>query len=314
MEQFSHVLILLTYQTLVCLVMSLSILQRHELSGDLNLLLSYLRKYYQKWGSSDRQTKSLSTLLDVLLVAFQLMLIVAPLTSAIHSAPFPDSPMYLSSCFPSPWKRNSALLTINALFYWIIGTQSLVIFSLHLQSISTSLFFSTPIMAKDLRAGITSRRARQDKLLSLKHLTFEYRCFEIMHYVEMEIYGKLIVQLHTIIYILIIFPSAILIQHSSHMDSKTIAIICSYIIGSCMFWGTILRFGGYYFAQNAKTLRSWGKLDLSCEDKLYMTKFRKSCKPLQIGDQARFKLNKVLILFFIRGISRGVVRVLLTSK
>lgn len=178
-------------------------------------------------------------------------------------------------------------------------------------STSTSLFFATPIMSTDLRAG---RQTRQDDLLSLKHLSFEYRCFEIMHYIEMEMYGNLFVPLHTLIYILIIFPLAILIQHSSHMDNKTIIIILNRSVGFCIFWGTTLRFGGYYFAQNVKTLRSWGKLDLSCGDKLYMRKFVKSCKPLQIGDQARFKFTKLSILFFIRGISRGVVRVLLTSN
>lgn len=110
-----------------------------------------------------------------------------------------------------------------------------------------------------------------------------------------------------------IFAWAILVQNSHNVDGKTVIIIFHYVLGFSIFWGYALHFGGYFVSQNVKTLRSWIKLNWNYGDKKYIQKFAKSCKPLQMGEQTRFKFNKLSLLFFIRGISRGVVRILLTS-
>lgn len=244
-----------------------------------------------------------------MLLTINLFMIIIPITLALHVAAVPRSPMYVSSLVPGNHHIVLALILVG---YWTMVTQSSILLSIHLQGILAHVFYAIPIMSKDLRSGLKINRTKSD-LRSPDNLTHEYRCCELVHCFEMEYYGKLILPLHMLVYVLIMFPSAILIQHSSHMHGKTILLIGLYIVEFFTIWSSILLFGGYYSAQNVKTIKSWKKLGWNKEDKKYLSRFAKSCKPLQIGDQSRFKINKLSILFFVRGLSRGIVRILLTT-
>lgn len=261
------------------------------------------------WNISKSFTKDSGPLLDTILVMINLFMMSIPIALASHVAAAPRYPMYFSSLIPEDRHVILALLSFG---YWIMIAQSSILFSLHIQAIFTPVFYSTPIMSKDLRAGMKEYRTKFD-LRSRDNLPHEYRCFELMHYYEMDYYGKLILPLHILVYVLIMFPSATLIQYASHMHGKSILLICLYIIEFVTWWGTLLQFGGYYLGQNVKTIKSWRRLGWNTEDKKYMSRFSKSCRPLQLGDQSRFKINKLSILFFARGLSRGIVRILLTT-
>lgn len=275
-----------------------------NLSSTENKILTPFFISTEKW-PLPQSRKNIGPFLNKILIFLQFVLILFPATFAVHAATYPEFPIYISSSFSPPYSK--LLLTLNSFVYWVLLTQSWILFNIQLQGVLTHQIFLTPIMATDLRA--TPKRSD----LSLANLPKEYRSFEIVHWLSIDPYGNLILPLHITIYTLMMFASAILVQNSQNIGGKTVIIICHYVLGFGIFWGVLLHFGGYYFTQNLKTVRSWGKLEWSLEDKKYIKKFIKSCKPLQMGDQARFKFNKLTLLFFIRGISRGVVRILLTT-
>lgn len=83
----------------------------------------------------------------------------------------------------------------------------------------------------------------------------------------------------------------------------------------------ILQFGGVFFTQSKKTIRSWiywresgisaWKFNTSLK---YISKFKKSCRPLAAEFPGYYRINNLSLLKFWQALVRGTVRVLLALK
>lgn len=109
-----------------------------------------------------------------------------------------------------------------------------------------------------------------------------------------------------------VFGSCLLIHFSRILTFVIIFVLISWTSGLFAFWVVTLKFGGFYFVQSIKTIKSWKKFNWTKRDILYIQKFAKSCRPLKIGDQSRFTFNNLSVFCFIRVVTRGIIRALLT--
>lgn len=97
-----------------------------------------------------------------------------------------------------------------------------------------------------------------------------------------------------------------------NMDMISSGMLFFLVIIFFSAWAIILRIGGLYFTQCKKTIASWKYFNWSMCDKKIIKKFAKSCRPLKIGDQTYFKFNNATLPNFIKGLTRGYFRVMLT--
>jgi hypothetical protein len=78
-------------------------------------------------------------------------------------------------------------------------------------------------------------------------------------------------------------------------------------------WGLILEISGRFQTFSSSTLKSWKLLQFqSAIESKYLKKFKKSQKPLLIGKQGVFIIQRLTVLKFFRALMKGTFKALLT--
>lgn len=240
------------------------------------------------------------------------------LAMAFHVIFFPDCPVYLTSLFIQGIPKSLALLRMVMVIPFALGYGVAVLgigitLELHFQIMLAFIIFLTPIMSKDLRANLSYYRT-SEQLRTLSNFVHEYRCLQIFHGIAMEIYGPLIIPFHSLASLLIVMGSSVLAAQRHELDWIIFLLILEVVLLTVVVWSGVLKFGGFYHKQWLKTVGSWKHFQWDKDDKNYLKKFTKSCRALQIGDQSRFKFNKLSVLCYIRALTKGIVRTLLTLR
>lgn len=210
-------------------------------------------------------------------------------------------------------QKNIFVVFPFVVFYFFGFLCAITSFYLHIQVLLTYILFACPILLKDLRANLPTYRTHHS-LRSCPNLVHEYRCFEILHVIGMGFYGPLILPFHAFLSVLVVLGAYLITRHWMDMDYIAIYMMFNWVFIFFAVWALVLQFSGFYFLQCTKTLKSWKHFKWNKKDLKDLKRFTKSCKPLKIGDQIRFNFNNLSVLFFIRGISRGIVRALLALK
>lgn len=174
-----------------------------------------------------------------------------------------------------------------------------------------------PILSKEFRAqlpyGLNHRTL--SKLRLPQNLSIEYRKFEILHSLVIHCISIAIVPFNSAVLHFILFCNFMLIRHGHSLDNLSLALLIIWTLVLQGFWLMVLEVGGRFHKFSKSTLNSWKFLNIKdkCKKK-YMKKFRKSCKPLYLGMQGYFVMNRLSVLKFLRGVIRGTFRTVVTLK
>lgn len=266
----------------------------------------------------DVYTRKTSQLLDKILVTFVPISFMCVFFAPCHLFFQPMSKMYVTSLFSEQWLNTHQVLQLVILLpiiilYLFACIGIVTVYILHFQIVLTYIFFLTPILWKDLRLNLPSYRTAAE-LRSKINLTHEYRSIEIIHAMAVENYGPLILPFHTVFMLIAIFTSYVATRYWTVLNVTFISVLAFLAFVTVIFWAIVLIFGGFYFTQCTRTIKSWKHFEGCKEDILYIKLFARSCKALKIGDQSRFKINNLSLLFFIKGVTRGIMRALLTLR
>ncbi|CAL8125326.1 unnamed protein product [Orchesella dallaii] len=169
-----------------------------------------------------------------------------------------------------------------------------------------------PFILKELRLG---RRyyVSVPALRQPANLMMAYRTAQILHERVLNIFQYLIVPLQTVITNLIIFCCVMIIKYGRNLKPSSIGMLVSWGLFGLGFWYLVLLLGGYLYMNGKKVLLSW-KYHLwnrRAEAKM-MSKFRRSCRPIMINFGRTYVIKRLSVLKFLRGVSRGILRTLLT--
>lgn len=92
---------------------------------------------------------------------------------------------------------------------------------------------------------------------------------------------------------------------------KVIMIIS--VIGVVVGWSWMLIIAGLLYRFSDKTIKSWRReYWFLKKDWRYISKFKKSCRPLCFGDGKRYVIKPVTVLVFLRKLSQNTLRALMT--
>jgi len=173
-----------------------------------------------------------------------------------------------------------------------------------------------PILTREFKGGrpVWAYRTRS----GLRHVDImprEYKAMELLHKLGMIVYGKMLAPNHTLLGQFILLSNYTLIKQweNSGFFINLMLFAASGIV--LCFWCATLEVSGRFHKSAAKTIQSWKFMkQKSRHDSKLMSKFRKSCRPLAIGFEQIFKIKRLTVLKFIRGVIKGTFRALLLSQ
>jgi hypothetical protein len=155
----------------------------------------------------------------------------------------------------------------------------------------------------------TSHNIRQ-----VKNISTEYRILELLHKQGMSFYGMLVIPSQILLGQFILYSNYTLIRHWNELDvtMKYLIMIMDFTV--VCFWNSTLEVSGRFHMDATKSLQSWKLLPV--KNKLegkYLSKLRKATRPLAIGVGEVFKIKRLTVLRFTRGIVKGTFRALLLT-
>jgi len=164
-----------------------------------------------------------------------------------------------------------------------------------------------PLMQSEFRPNqpryLTSSKLRQGYSIAI-----EYRKFELIYRYGINLLGKGILFFQVILSNVILLCNYQLIREWGDFD----AIQIGGAFYGTIIWIFILEHGGMFFCRSKECIKSWKFIPCKdSEEKRFLSKFRKSCRPIAFGTKDVFRIKRLTVLKFIRAITRGTLRTVL---
>jgi len=176
-------------------------------------------------------------------------------------------------------------------------------------------FYVTPILIRELRRGRPNTYRMEDTLRRPENIRHVYRSLQVLHANALCFMGFFIVICNALFMATSIYWIFVLVRYWEKLQliSKAQIVIWSVVFMGA--WTFVLELGRFLFSKGNKVLGSWkgGNWGSVRENRL-MKKFHRSCKPIVLSYGRQFVVGKVSVLVFLRGVTRGMFRALLTTK
>jgi len=240
--------------------------------------------------------------------------VICPFTITVHFALFPQLPFYFVSLFVDmqPILFRSILIPCSFV-YWLILRN--IVASMMLYNNMTVNYAMTvyPIICNELRINKPPYRTVRH-LREPPTLTTFYRSVEILTKEYNHIYRPVFVTVHIIItqFILVIIFGLILAWNE--IDNIIKSNLIAVAVMTVILWAGILQFGGWLVNNSIETFYSWKFISYLHPKRKFLSKFRKSCRPLGIRvdeNYGQVLVKKKSVLKFIKSIIKGTLNGLL---
>ncbi|OXA54721.1 hypothetical protein Fcan01_10310 [Folsomia candida] len=227
---------------------------------------------------------------------------------------FPSLPIFPTVLLP-PCARDTPVVYIFVGVWYFRSV--LVIWLVFLFLLSVALVFTfcfSPMITSDFRGDVTRPKCSPE-LREPSNFTRTYRTIEILLSLILENFGYILLPIQALVGQYGLVCNYVIIMQWDQMGVASKAFLISQMIMIQAAWVLCLTFGGWINFNSVKVLKSWKCLKLSGkEEAKYMSKFRKSCRPLYIGYPGVLKIRKVTALKYFQGVTRGTFRMLLAVK
>jgi hypothetical protein len=242
------------------------------------------------------------------------MSILSGIIVGIHYMLYPESNIHLLLSWMPGWLRQHWFTVglYGCVWVWMLmALWTAILFGLAV--ISSYLVVTYGIVCNELTMGrrsySTNRRLRWAHNLSL-----EYRKLEVLHLNVVDIVGWVILPEQALMADAVMFCNYSLITVGHELGGLTNSVLVIFALGLMNVWFTILESAGI-FHKNGETLIQSFKVGTgwSRKEKLYMDKFRKSCKPLGFRSEGGFCIKRLTGVHFIQGIVVGTLRIFLST-
>jgi hypothetical protein len=270
---------------------------------------NWLRKY-------DPKTSLSGDTLDKITIIFILFLPFPIFCLTLHYIHLPTLPIYFTSILPEKFQSSRITFWSMGLFQLYVSTSIVLVLLCYLGLSFGYLSVVVPLVTTEFKANqkqyMTYNILRKNPI-NLSHM---YREFSILHNSAMKLLDFVILPYHSLFSQIIMFCNFSLI--SGLKAGKKTYIILSYALLSIfvkMLWLIILEIGGRFHTHSKKTIASWKMLKMKDKrSEKYLSKFRKSCRPLWIGTEGVFIFKRLSALKFLRAIVRGTFRIILAVR
>lgn len=221
---------------------------------------------------------------------------------------FPTFPNLFGSIFPTSILWITFCSCVQLYFVFLCCCQFTYLF------VSSAAYgiVLMPLLIQEFRLGRKSYKSI-DLLREPAHLSIAYRANQIFHIKLNNCMGKILFPSQTMSTLLFIFCCYMLMRLRGVMEPMQICIVGGLGGVSAVFWSSVLIIFGHIHLNGSKILSSWKRANWkNRKNRIFMDKFRLSCKPIMICWEKRFVVRKTSLLLYLRGLTRGLVRCLLS--
>lgn len=173
-----------------------------------------------------------------------------------------------------------------------------------------------PFIVKELKLGKRKYRSIS-KTRESPTLIHVYRSVQVLHEVLNNYVGGFLIVMQALVTILFCFAGFMAIKHRKQVSGPALLLLDSWALFGPSAWCAVLILGGYLHSNANKLLNSWKHFQRSWKyaaERRIMGRFRRSCRPLCIAYRKMYVLKRVSVLLFVKGLSRGIMRALLTLE
>ncbi|CAL8125318.1 unnamed protein product [Orchesella dallaii] len=282
--------------------------------SEFNSLLLYLRTMNREYMSTFDPNKSKYSLLfeaGLLLIFFDILLINFLTCSFVIY--FPNTPAFVGSILPE-----ATPLPIRLLVAYIYPCYYLAIAGMNFYTYAIITFvygiIFIPFVLREFRLGRRNYLS-YDQLRQPPMIITAYRAVQILQRKSTDLFGQMLVPMQTLMGNIVVSCAYMIIKHRGILKPTTVAMLLGFSTTCGIFWGLILLLGGYINLYAKRILDSWKYHPWPTkQDRKLMRKFRKSCTPLMLNYGKTYIIKRLTVLKFIRGLSNGILRALLTLK
>jgi hypothetical protein len=241
--------------------------------------------------------------------------ILSATMDTIHFILYPDSNIYLQFNWMPAWLKNHwfSIALYGCLWMWIqMAMWTAIVFILFL--ILSYFVVTTPFVCKELVLGRRSY-STNSRLRLPNNLSLEYRKLEVLHLNVMDVVGWVILPEQALMGDSIMFCNYTLITGGKELGAVPTSVLIIFAVALVTVWVTILEACGTFHKQAETLVQSFKRGHWSVrKDRLYMDKFRKSCRPLGFRSVGGFCIKRLTGVKFVQGIVVGTLRVALLRE
>lgn len=167
---------------------------------------------------------------------------------------------------------------------------------------------------KELRVGRkASAYQTNSKLREMNNLIRIYKGAEILLARTNVIVGFVLFPLQSICTMICVFSAFEVIKHRDDLGIEIVLVLLIWAVVTPLGWAGVLIIGGVVHSEGNKILASWKQFPWrNARERVIMGKFRRSCMPLRIAWGRIFIVRRTSLMVFVRGLSRGIMRCLLS--
>lgn len=258
----------------------------------------------------DPEKEKLNRRLTIIISCMIFVQISFPIMLSCHYFVQPRAVLYPTSLLPEEWFPFPMYLIFGICLIWLYQCLWAVIIFNGILSLSYFAFFG-PIMEKDFMPKQKSYNTI-DALRTPKCLPIVYRSMEILHKNMISIVAFVIIPIQSINTQLSVLCNYNLIKHPI---STSTVISFGWTLYVLIVWTSVLEFCGWTHSQGKMVIRSWKFFDWkNKKDLKYISKFRRSCRPLSVRAGGAYCIKRINVLKFLRAIAVGTFRALLALK
>lgn len=220
---------------------------------------------------------------------------------------YPNNPASFLHILPHKWYT----IFIMCMFYIYIIPYCYMHLLLLVQTVLPLGLLVIRILVKELRFG-RPKYLSIDSLRKPQNLQIVYRMGQILILHTNALFGKILIPIQTFTTLMSVFGAYVAIKHNDKMKTMSLLMVLGWTLIAAVGWGLCLTLGGYLHSNGQKILGSWRKYEWkSKKERNEMKKFVRSCKPIVICYGKIFVVRRVSLMIFVRGLTRGLVRVIL---
>lgn len=169
--------------------------------------------------------------------------------------------------------------------------------------------------AFELGLGRSKYRCSDDLRNNSENLCREYRAVQILHKIFITLFGPYFLIFNASVMTSLIYLCFVLIRYWNLLNVYTKAPLIVGLFLNSTVWTNTLVMGKILSLQGSKVLKSWNRKSWGTKkENRVMVKFGRSCKPLLLCYGKQFVIGKGSLFAFYRGVMRGTVRALLTTR
>jgi hypothetical protein len=234
-----------------------------------------------------------------------------------HFILYPESNIYLLLVWMPPWLRNHWLTIALYGCLWLWTQMAFwTALTFGVMGILSYFVVTYQLVCNELARGWKTY-STNSRLRRANNLSLEYRKLEVLHLNAVDLLGWVILPEQALIADAIMFCNYALITIGDQLDAVTVHVLVIFGVALMTAWVTILEAAGIFHKQSEKLIESfkyghghgWNR-----KDRLYMDKFRMSCRPLGFRSVGGFCIKRLTGVKFIQGIVVGTLRVALLRE